>query len=312
MKLKFILLTALCFVLQSISFFSYAQLAAPGGTIFNSASGNLEFRHNINHGGLQLIRTGSATMKSQISFLHNTTERWSLGIDIASNNNNNFFIHGGTSPKVRLTIGSTGKIGINMPNPTTYPDHLLHVLGGGIWVKETSDASLDNDGPGADLTLESNTGTRLNISSIASEGMINLYTGGTRLSLVRFSPANVSVCIGSVDPVASNAYKLYVEKGILTEKLKIAVKSDAVNWSDFVFDKNYKLMPLCEVEAFVKTNHHLPEIPSAEEVYKDGLDVAQMDAKLLQKIEELTLYMIALKKECDRLKQELEIIKTNK
>ncbi len=104
-------------------------------------------------------------------------------------------------------------------------------------------------------------------------------------------------------------YKLYVTGGILTEKIKVALSSDAVNWADFVFAKDYKLRSLAEVEAYVKANKHLPEIPSSEEVYRDGLDLAQMDAKLLMKIEELTLYMIELKKENEKLKSEVELLK---
>ncbi|PXV59425.1 hypothetical protein CLV62_13646 [Dysgonomonas alginatilytica] len=61
-------------------------------------------------------------------------------------------------------------------------------------------------------------------------------------------------------------------------------------------------MPLDELEQFVKTNNHLPEIPSASEVEKDGLSLGEMQNKLLQKIEELTLYTIELKKEVDQLK----------
>ena len=80
-------------------------------------------------------------------------------------------------------------------------------------------------------------------------------------------------------------------------------------WADFVFDKNYKLRPLSEVELFIKKNGHLPEIPSAAQVEKEGVDLGAMDAKLLQKIEELTLYMIALKKENEQMKQELNTLK---
>jgi hypothetical protein len=72
-----------------------------------------------------------------------------------------------------------------------------------------------------------------------------------------------------------------------------------LQWSDFVFDKGYKLRPLKEVESFIKTNGHLPEIPSAKEVAKEGIDLGAMDAKLLQKVEELTLYMIELKQELE-------------
>jgi hypothetical protein len=59
-----------------------------------------------------------------------------------------------------------------------------------------------------------------------------------------------------------------------------------------VFANDYKLMPLNEVEAFVKTNKHLPGIDSAEQLAKDGIDVVQMQSKQMEKIEELTLYII--------------------
>jgi len=107
-------------------------------------------------------------------------------------------------------------------------------------------------------------------------------------------------------------YRLYVTGGILTEKIKVALKADAVNWSDFVFAKDYKLRSLCEVEAYVNANKHLPEIPSSEEVYRDGIDLVQMDAKLLMKIEELTLYMIEMKKEIEVLKNENKKLKNKR
>ncbi|PKP44946.1 MAG: hypothetical protein CVT95_09970 [Bacteroidetes bacterium HGW-Bacteroidetes-12] len=63
-------------------------------------------------------------------------------------------------------------------------------------------------------------------------------------------------------------------------------------------------MPLNEVENFITENKHLPDVPSATEVKENGIDLAQMDAILLQKIEELTLYIIELKKEMNKLKEE--------
>jgi hypothetical protein len=73
--------------------------------------------------------------------------------------------------------------------------------------------------------------------------------------------------------------------------------------ADFVFDKDYLLRPLTEVEAFVREHKHLPEVPSANEMEKEGVNVAQMNKLLLQKVEELTLYAIELKKENQSLKQ---------
>lgn len=103
-----------------------------------------------------------------------------------------------------------------------------------------------------------------------------------------------------------SGYSIYAANGILTEKVKIASKTDNINWSDFVFNKNYKLRSLNEVEKFISKNHHLPEIPSQEEVNKNGVDLLEMDAKLLQKIEELTLYMIEMKKENELMKKKNE------
>ncbi|MBL0330152.1 MAG: hypothetical protein IPP64_12215 [Bacteroidetes bacterium] len=103
-------------------------------------------------------------------------------------------------------------------------------------------------------------------------------------------------------------YRLYVAEGILTERVKVALVNTA-DWADYVFKKDYSLLPLKDVEAFINTNGHLPNVPSAEQVKESGIDLAKMDAKLLEKIEELTLYMIALKKENEAIKLELEILK---
>lgn len=74
-------------------------------------------------------------------------------------------------------------------------------------------------------------------------------------------------------------------------------------WSDYVFDSGYRLMPLGELERYVNANRHLPNIPSATEVETGGVNVGKMDALLLEKIEELTLYIIDLQKQIDELKK---------
>jgi hypothetical protein len=82
------------------------------------------------------------------------------------------------------------------------------------------------------------------------------------------------------------------------------VKVDLTGWSDFVFHPSYQLKPLIEVEKFIKTNGHLEDIPSAAEVEQNGVNVGEMQKLLLQKVEELTLYVIELKKENEQLKLE--------
>ena len=67
-------------------------------------------------------------------------------------------------------------------------------------------------------------------------------------------------------------------------------------------------MPINELEGFIKENNHLPNIPTEAEVKKDGINVAEMNAKLLGKVEELTLYVILLKKENEQIKRKLKLV----
>lgn len=94
-------------------------------------------------------------------------------------------------------------------------------------------------------------------------------------------------------------YRLFVRKGIRTEKLKVDIASGS--WADYVFDDSYQLMPLAQVEEYIEENNHLPGIASAQEVENEGMDVGAMNAKLLEKVEELTLYIIEMKKQIDVL-----------
>lgn len=80
-------------------------------------------------------------------------------------------------------------------------------------------------------------------------------------------------------------------------------------WADYVFDENYNLMSLYSLEEYLKKNKHLPNVPSETEVIKNGIDVAKMDAILLRKIEELTLYIINQQKIIEKIEAELEKLK---
>jgi trimeric autotransporter adhesin len=111
--------------------------------------------------------------------------------------------------------------------------------------------------------------------------------------------ATGQVAIGGVIPAAS-AYKLTVTGKIICEELKVKLVSSG--WPDYVFDKKYKLPTLSYVEKFIAKNNHLPNIPSAKEVEKNGIEVGDMQKKMMEKIEELTLYIIDLQKQVDVLK----------
>lgn len=113
------------------------------------------------------------------------------------------------------------------------------------------------------------------------------------------------------DGVAADGkkYKLYVKDGIKTEKIKVDISS-ANGWADYVFKKDYPLLSLSEVEKHIQKKGHLPNIPSTDEVMKNGVDLGEMNVKLLEKIEELTLYQIRMSKEIRALQADNKRLNT--
>lgn len=84
--------------------------------------------------------------------------------------------------------------------------------------------------------------------------------------------------------------------------------SGTSDWTDYVFDKDYKLLDLNQVKEYIAKNHHLPDVPSTDDVICDGIDLGSMDATLLKKIEELTLYVLQLRKDNEAMKAQLSTI----
>jgi len=109
--------------------------------------------------------------------------------------------------------------------------------------------------------------------------------------------------IGTTNPQTELAVN-----GIITSK-EVRVTTDG--WSDFVFQQNYQLPSIDDVASYISKHKHLPDIPSANEIKKDGLPIAEMLSKQMQKIEELTLYLIEQNKEIQRLKQEIDPLIVN-
>ena len=94
-------------------------------------------------------------------------------------------------------------------------------------------------------------------------------------------------------------YMLAVDGKIMAEEVTVQLSQ---NWPDYVFAADYNLLSLAETETYINEHKHLPGLPSAAEVAQDGIDLAEMNALLLEKIEELTLHTIQLQKEVDALK----------
>jgi trimeric autotransporter adhesin len=113
------------------------------------------------------------------------------------------------------------------------------------------------------------------------------------------------VAIGGGITSFPTGVNLFVKGGILAERVRVAV-ANSDRWADYVFAPNYKLMPLREVEKFIKVNKHLPNVPSAEEMAKNGLDMLEANAKMMEKIEELTLYLIEANKRIEALDKKVK------
>ena len=134
----------------------------------------------------------------------------------------------------------------------------------------------------------------LNINHTASSdwnsaNVTNVNRDLTKALVVRNSTTNNDVFIVYGNGVLST-------KKIFTEKIEVTMSAMNNYWYDHVFYPDYQLRPLSELEQYIKQNNHLPEIPSAEEVQENGIDLGNMQGKLLLKVEELTLYIIELEK----------------
>jgi hypothetical protein len=125
---------------------------------------------------------------------------------------------------------------------------------------------------------------------------------GTYTPNAKFHVNGAQLIGGNAERIATG-YQLSVAGKIIAEEVKIQLRA---SWPDYVFGKNYKLMPLDELEESINKNKHLPNIPSAAEVEKDGISLGDMNKRLMEKVEELTLYIIDLNKKNNTLAEKVE------
>jgi hypothetical protein len=144
------------------------------------------------------------------------------------------------------------------------------------------------------------------VNNISNSLMIGF---NSNLPTVFVGPANGLDTFGQVGigttVFQSDSVKLAVNGKVTARELELTV----VGWPDYVFDPARELRTLAETEEFILKHRHLPGVPSAQQVEANGLNVGEMDRIMMEKIEELTLYMIALKKENDQLKKAVKNLK---
>lgn len=231
---------------------------------------------------------------------------------------------GTTTPVFKLDVRSTSMPGPNPDNIAffgTYSNFSGNITSRGLFLQNKATVGLPVSSYGT--ILQYNLGDpslaaskkgfiEFNKSATTNTTISAVSFGSNDIEFMRINQnGKVRIASGTNDLKTPDGYKLFVEEGILTEKVKVAVKS-TTNWADYVFANDYSLMSLNEVEAFVKENKHLPNVPSAIEMVENGLDVAQMDAKLLEKVEELTLYIIEQNKQIEELKAAVQVLMEKK
>lgn len=212
-------------------------------------------------------------------FTENPGSSW---LSLNSTNGSQFLVHNsgdgnnlelasnanGTFTWQILSISKNGNVGIGTNNAQSK----LHVAG--------------------DVKIQRPSGSELLIQTPASD--VRMFGSGGKPFLI----PEGNVCIGCYSPT----HKLSVNGTIKAREILVSTQ----NWADYVFDKDFKLMSLSEVERYIEDNNHLPNIPSARDIESQGISVGEMQRLQMGKIEELTLHAIQQEKENNILKSQNE------
>lgn len=211
----------------------------------------------------------------------------------------------------KLRIKANGNVGIGVDNPSTKLD-----VSGNTYI---SNASIGRSGRNYDefgynvgftntndsYTYRANdyaTSIRMGWNGAIEFRTAPSGTMGNQLTLTERMRISLD---GKVGIGTSNPQNLLDVKGTIHAQ---EVKVDLTSWSDFVFHPSYQLKPLSEVEKYIRANGHLENIPSEAEVINNGVAMGEMQSKLLQKVEELTLYIIEQNKKIEALDKENKIL----
>lgn len=191
----------------------------------------------------------------------------------------------------RIRIDNGGNVGIGTTSPNNAK---LQIQGNGTY--DAVLRLLNNGSNGGDWSLISS-----NDSWTAGPGNLLFASGDPSSANTKFAITKLgNVGIGTTSP----AYKLDVCGTIRAKEVKV----DLLGGCDFVFRSDYKLMNLKELGIFVKTNQHLPEIASEKEMIENGVNMKEFQMKLLQKIEELTLYTIEQNKKVEQQNAKIQAL----
>ncbi|MEO9802760.1 MAG: hypothetical protein ABJF04_05915 [Reichenbachiella sp.] len=213
------------------------------------------------------------------------------------------------APTEKVTILTDGSVGIGTSSPTM-KTHIKTAVNEIDGLRLTVDGTNDDGGVGLFLwNASGGTGGIIALDEKDHNGLapnaLNMYSNWSPLTFST-SPnssenyermrilTNGNVGIGTTDPQS----KLAVEGQIRATEVRVLAD---ISVPDYVFEEDYRLRTLQETKAFISANKHLPEIPSAAEISENGIDLGDMNMRLLKKIEELTLHQIELLERIEKL-----------
>ncbi len=230
----------------------------------------------------------TSTGKKGYTGVSNTDMDFGTPSGVASNLN---FVTNGVK---QLTIRPNGFVGIGTNSPSTK----LHIKGSGTSLLRLESSSPSNIvafyTAGAYKGYLGNTNTSQNMefgtTAANTTGQVQLSIGSVP-QLTVFPNGNVGI------GTASDAFKLSVNGTIRAKEVRVES-----GWADFVFEEGYQLRPLAEVAQYIRENKHLPDVTDAATIQKEGLQVAKQMTEMMQKVEELTLYLIQLDNDNKALK----------
>jgi hypothetical protein len=279
------------------------RITSSGNIGINTASPSsrvhLYENNNGNNSANGITIEQAGTGNALLQFLQTSVQRWTVGIDNASSQSFKIATGAGLGTADRFTILNTGNIGIG----TTSPGAQLEIA---KTIRVLS---------GTQVLPTTGKGIEFNYNSATDRGEIYAYDRDGNVSkTIRINSTLMINSSGNVGIGSLNPDQKLTVNGMVHATAAIVDNSIP---ADYVFNYNYYLRPLTEVKAFVYKNHHLPEVPSAAEIKKDGQNLGDMNMTLLKKVEELTLYMIAQDKKTAELtamlkKQQQEITRLKK
>lgn len=242
--------------------------------------GDVRIEAPSNTSGADLRFFGGATATSVIAFYRDLTSP-TLGASLGYNPSSDYFyVLNGTG----AYFTPTG-LGIS----TSAPVSKFHILSG-------QDAGLGNTtngfamfgaGTSTNVIVDNNEILARN-NSLAADLFIQNDAGGVIMCAAEQGAVGIGVNSSASIPAG---YLLAVDGKIISEELKVQLSG---NWPDYVFKNDYKLKSFDELRGFIAQNNHLPNIPAAAEVEKNGIEVGDMQKRMMEKIEELTLYVLEL------------------